>query len=391
MRNAIATLPPREQRVIALYYYNEVTMKDIGAELGVNESRVSQLHAQSDPAAARSARRGSHAGGRIGRLARRDCAHSKPSRKMAKASLPESDTRVSQAAQKRAGLVLVEGRKPRRSGQRVASGAQQVAQPERLGEPAAAGFFEEAFGIGAGDIAGHEDDAPRERRRRRRHRAVELHAVNARHLEIADDQVVTGFGEAGQSLLTVAGPIDGEAGIDQRLGYRDRQRGLIFHHQHTQSLERLERDRLLRRSRGRRIQVLTRDRQLDEERRALAFLRRQPDAAAVFLHDRVGDGEAEPGALADFLRREERIEHLALTLLRNARAIVIDFEHERSAIGVVRGANDDRAAAVGADAGLLGVDQEIEQDLLDLMAVGKDFRKAGGQRFDDLMLETCCS
>src|SRR5215203_2738096 len=46
VRNAIATLPAREQRVIALYYYNEVTMKDIGAELGVNESRVSQLHAR---------------------------------------------------------------------------------------------------------------------------------------------------------------------------------------------------------------------------------------------------------------------------------------------------------------------------------------------------------
>ena len=46
VRNAIATLPPREQRVVALYYYNETTMKDIGAELGVNESRVSQLHAR---------------------------------------------------------------------------------------------------------------------------------------------------------------------------------------------------------------------------------------------------------------------------------------------------------------------------------------------------------
>ena len=46
VRNAIATLPPREQRVIALYYYREVTMKEIGAELGVNESRVSQLHAR---------------------------------------------------------------------------------------------------------------------------------------------------------------------------------------------------------------------------------------------------------------------------------------------------------------------------------------------------------
>src|SRR5690606_5204798 len=46
VRTAIETLPQREQRVISLYYYGEVTMKDIGAELGVNESRVSQLHAR---------------------------------------------------------------------------------------------------------------------------------------------------------------------------------------------------------------------------------------------------------------------------------------------------------------------------------------------------------
>jgi RNA polymerase sigma factor for flagellar operon FliA len=46
VRDAIASLPPREQRVIALYYYNEATMKQIGAEIGVNESRVSQLHAR---------------------------------------------------------------------------------------------------------------------------------------------------------------------------------------------------------------------------------------------------------------------------------------------------------------------------------------------------------
>ena len=46
VRAAIAGLPPRERRVIALYYYGEVTMKQIGAEIGVNESRVSQLHAR---------------------------------------------------------------------------------------------------------------------------------------------------------------------------------------------------------------------------------------------------------------------------------------------------------------------------------------------------------
>jgi RNA polymerase sigma factor for flagellar operon FliA len=43
---AVATLPVREQKVISLYYYGEATMKQIGAEIGVNESRVSQLHAR---------------------------------------------------------------------------------------------------------------------------------------------------------------------------------------------------------------------------------------------------------------------------------------------------------------------------------------------------------
>src|SRR4051812_10854961 len=46
VRAAIASLPPREQKVIGLYYYAEATMKQIGSEIGVNESRVSQLHAR---------------------------------------------------------------------------------------------------------------------------------------------------------------------------------------------------------------------------------------------------------------------------------------------------------------------------------------------------------
>ena len=46
VKAAIASLPPREQKVIGLYYYGEATMKQIGAEIGVNESRVSQLHAR---------------------------------------------------------------------------------------------------------------------------------------------------------------------------------------------------------------------------------------------------------------------------------------------------------------------------------------------------------
>ncbi|MCX6550228.1 MAG: FliA/WhiG family RNA polymerase sigma factor [Acidobacteria bacterium] len=46
VRAAIASLPWRERKVVGLYYYGEATMKDIGAAIGVNESRVSQLHAR---------------------------------------------------------------------------------------------------------------------------------------------------------------------------------------------------------------------------------------------------------------------------------------------------------------------------------------------------------
>ena len=41
---AIASLPEREKLVVTLYYYEELTLREIGEVLGVTESRVSQLH-----------------------------------------------------------------------------------------------------------------------------------------------------------------------------------------------------------------------------------------------------------------------------------------------------------------------------------------------------------
>lgn len=43
---AIDTLPEKERLVVALYYYEELTMAEIGAVLGVTESRISQLHSK---------------------------------------------------------------------------------------------------------------------------------------------------------------------------------------------------------------------------------------------------------------------------------------------------------------------------------------------------------
>lgn len=42
--DAINRLPQKEREVVALYYYEELTLKEIGEVLGVTESRISQLH-----------------------------------------------------------------------------------------------------------------------------------------------------------------------------------------------------------------------------------------------------------------------------------------------------------------------------------------------------------
>jgi len=44
LTEAIAELGDKEQQVLSLYYYEELTMKEVGAVLGIGESRVSQIH-----------------------------------------------------------------------------------------------------------------------------------------------------------------------------------------------------------------------------------------------------------------------------------------------------------------------------------------------------------
>lgn len=44
LEEAMSTLPERYKKVVVLYYTNEMTMKEIGGVLGINESRVSQIH-----------------------------------------------------------------------------------------------------------------------------------------------------------------------------------------------------------------------------------------------------------------------------------------------------------------------------------------------------------
>jgi len=46
LKKAIETLPERERLILALYYDEELNLKEIGEVIGVSESRVSQIHSQ---------------------------------------------------------------------------------------------------------------------------------------------------------------------------------------------------------------------------------------------------------------------------------------------------------------------------------------------------------
>lgn len=46
LKKSIEQLPARERQVISLYYYNNLTYKEIGAILDVSESRISQIHSK---------------------------------------------------------------------------------------------------------------------------------------------------------------------------------------------------------------------------------------------------------------------------------------------------------------------------------------------------------
>ena len=46
LSNALSKLPERERMILALYYHENMTLKEIGETIAISESRVCQLHAQ---------------------------------------------------------------------------------------------------------------------------------------------------------------------------------------------------------------------------------------------------------------------------------------------------------------------------------------------------------
>jgi RNA polymerase sigma factor for flagellar operon FliA len=44
LSSAMKSLPERYRKVVIMYYASDMTMREIGVEMGIKESRVSQLH-----------------------------------------------------------------------------------------------------------------------------------------------------------------------------------------------------------------------------------------------------------------------------------------------------------------------------------------------------------
>src|SRR5262245_26763764 len=87
------------------------------------------------------------------------------------------------------------------------------------------------------------------------------------------------------------------------------------------------------------------------------------------MNDAVADGQAEARALADRLRREERLKQFGIVLGRHARTGILHFEVYL--IVRVEGADDDAARTNRARLHrLLRVDEEVQHHLLQLREDG---------------------
>ena len=179
-------------KVIGLYYYGEVTMKQIGAEIGVNESRVSQLHARAirrlrealgemGPQQVAEMRKalvafareaGDGEGGAAGQRedARRRTAVVLPYKPAAAQAAARDQGRAPRQAVARAKVVAAARDAEATVGSCRRASKRVYASPSRTAlsrSPSLNGFASQrqplssrnCFGVGAGDVAGHEDHA----------------------------------------------------------------------------------------------------------------------------------------------------------------------------------------------------------------------------------------
>ena len=103
----------------------------------------------------------------------------------------------------------------------------------------------------------------------------------------------------------------------------------------------------------------------------------------MLLDDPVRDREAEARAAADGLGREEGLEDVRQRVLRDAGAVVDHLGAHRPGVAAHVRVQDDAPPGLALEHRLLGVQQEIQEHLLELVRVGEHRRQAA----DELLLD----
>src|SRR5437899_3424853 len=121
--------------------------------------------------------------------------------------------------------------------------------------------------------------------------------------------------------------------------------------------------------------VLRIGRQDNGERRALAHFRFDLNSAFVVLDNLLADRQAQAGAFGFSFARgafggEEGLENAGQELVGDSRAVVDDLDENFRVSRIAEALDGERAAA--AQHGLAGVNQQIEQYLLELHGVPKN-------------------
>ena len=104
-------------------------------------------------------------------------------------------------------------------------------------------------------------------------------------------------------------------------------------------------------------------------------MRVDPNLAAVLLHDRIRHCQSESCSLANILCGEKGGRKFRLHFHGDTGAIVSDLQCHDVGLDVVPRSDDERTPAVRREHCVLGIDDQVQEHLLDLIRIRENLRK----------------
>ena len=235
---------------------------------------------------------------------------------------------------------------------------------ERLGEQRHLRRIAQPVQLGIQDVAADEDESVQQLALLLPEAVVEGKAAPVGHPDVAEDDVVLIAFDEGRRHLPVDREIDQEAASRQEPLQQGTDRLLIVGHQRplTRHIRSERRDHVLvERSR---LRVGGGE---DQPEAGALSLAREDQRATVCPGDPEGDRQTQAGALSHFFGRKERFEDSSGHAGGYARTRVVDFDGDVRFVD--ERAHPKRAVAADRLERVLGVQQQIEQHLLDFFLI----------------------